>query len=140
MIRRANFLVRGNRSFSSFCILPSSFLLIFRFVAALPLDIAAHAGGLVGRRLNSLQHRFNGSAEVFSSYRNSVAGTAGVELAAIDQATTAVEQEEIRRARSAVGFRHFLRLVVEIRESITGGACLCHHLRGAVVGIIRSVI
>ena len=57
-------------------------------------------------------------AQVCPGHRPVVAGPAVVELPAVDEPTARVEQEEVRRARGAVGLRHLLALVEEVGEDV----------------------
>src|SRR5271157_552845 len=91
-------------------------LKVVRSVLPFPLDVASHAGLLVGGNRASAQHRFQRRAQVRSGYGTSVAGTAVIELSAINEPLAAIENIKIGRARGAIGFGHLLRFVVEIGE------------------------
>ncbi len=93
---------------------------IIRLIPRLPLDIAADAGGLVGRDGFSGQYGFEGGADICAGDRPPIARAAVVQLAAINQPSGGVEEVEVRRAGGAIGFGHVLGFVEEIGEGVSG--------------------
>src|SRR6185503_10791163 len=91
---------------------------VLRRVPRLPLDVAADRRLLLGGDGPSREDGVEGRPEVLARHGDAVAGTAVVELAAVDETARAVEQEEVGRARGAVGARHGLVLVVQVRERV----------------------
>src|SRR5450432_2141296 len=77
---------------------------VIRLVAAFPFDVAADAGRLKFGGDPAGQHRVERGAQIFSSHGNAIAGPAGVELAAINQAATAIKKVNVRRAGGAISF------------------------------------
>src|ERR1035437_7775610 len=84
---------------------------IIRFVPGFPLDVAADAGDLKFRGAFSREHGFECGAQIFSGHRNAIAGPAGVKLAAINQATGALERKNIRRGGGGIAIGDGLRFV-----------------------------
>src|SRR6202035_3193094 len=58
---------------------------------------------------------------------------AAIKLSSIHQARLLIEEKKIRRANGAIRSRHFLALVVKIRERIAGGHNLLRHFLGPVL-------
>lgn len=110
------------------------------FVAGFPLDVAAEAGRLCGGDRLSVHECVERGAKVFAGDWNSVARSAGVQLAAIRETMIAVEEKEIRRAGGAIRLGHRLGFIVEIGEVISGIARFVFHLRRAVIGIMGCVV
>ena len=113
---------------------------MIRFVARFPFDVAADAGRLKFRSWFSSKQGVHRRAQIFSGDGNSVARTAGVKLAAINEAAATIKQEKIRRAGGLITFGDGLRLVVKIRENIAGGFHFLLHFCRAVGGIILCVV
>jgi len=57
-----------------------------------------------------------------------------------DESLIAIEEEEVRRARRAVCFGHFLRFIVQIRERVPLFLSFPDHLFGRVGRVIRDVV
>src|SRR6266513_5892138 len=91
---------------------------VLRRVIGTPLDVAAHARSLHGWRRLAGKHCIRCGAQVLTSDRHVVLGTAAVELAAVSEATIAVEQEQIRSAGGLEDFRDVLLFVEQVRERI----------------------
>src|SRR5258705_2172281 len=89
----------------------------------LPLDVAAQAGALVLVDGAAGEDGVDGGPEVGAGDGEAVAGAAGVELAPVDEAARAVEEEEVGGAGGPVGLGHGLGLVVEVGEApaLAGG-------------------
>src|SRR5260370_30732697 len=82
----------------------------------LPLDVAAEAGALVLFDGAAGQDGVDGGAEVGAGDGEAVAGAAGVELAPVDEAARAVEEEEVGGAGRPVGLGHGLGPAVDVAE------------------------
>src|SRR5882757_6910736 len=100
----------------SFC-----FSEILRFVARLPLDVAADARLLGWCKSLAGQHGIEGFTQIFSRHRQPVARAAFVELAAINEPMLLVEKKKVRRAGGAIRFGDGLSRIVKVREIVTGG-------------------
>src|SRR5258705_12278929 len=89
----------------------------------LPLDVAAEAGALVLFDGAAGEDGVDGGPEVGAGDGEAVAGAAGVELAPVDEAAPAVEEEEVGGAGGPVGLGHGRGLVVEGGEgpALAGG-------------------
>src|SRR5271154_3715599 len=85
--------------------------------SSFPLDIAAHTGTLLGADELTRDQRVECRAQILTGHRNTALRTAVVELPAINQLQSVIEEKEIRRASRSVGARHLLRFVVEIGEA-----------------------
>ena len=110
---------------------------IIRLVAALPLDVAAHARALALAGRLCRQDCIEGSPQVFAGDRHRVTRPAAVHLAAIDQFLGTVEDKKIRRAGGLICLGDRLSLVVEIRKRVADvGLFPGHHCR-AIVGVCR---
>src|SRR5260370_7644263 len=83
----------------------------------LPLDVAAEAGALVLFDGAAGQDGVDGGAEVGAGDGEAVAGAAGVELAPVDEAARAVEEEEVGGAAAPVRLATGLGLLLEAGEA-----------------------
>jgi len=77
--------------------------MVLWLVASLPFDIAAQTWFLIGRNGLSGEQRLQCRSKIFARHRNSVRGTAIVQLPAIDQFMIPIEQKKVRRAGSTIG-------------------------------------
>src|SRR5215831_13559665 len=100
---------------------------IVRFAAGFPFDVAADARLLRRGKRFAGEDRVERGAQIFAGDRKIVAGTAVIQLTAIDEAMALVEEEKIRRARGAIGFGDSLRLIVKIRKSVPRGLRFLFH-------------
>src|SRR2546430_16711631 len=82
----------------------------------LPLDRTSHGRRLLPRAAAGLGYLLHCFKQVAPRVRNE-GGARGIEPAAILQLVPGIEAEEVRRALSAVGFCHLLRLVDDVGEA-----------------------
>src|SRR6202012_477614 len=82
---------------------------IIRLIPGLPFDIAPHARHLHFRSGLAREHRLQRRAQIFARDRNAIPRAARIELPAIHEPATAIEEKNIRRARRAISLRHRLR-------------------------------
>ena len=109
-------------------------------MAGLPLDVAADAGFLIAGDRFAVEDGFERGAQVTAGDGQAVAGSAVVELSAVDESLFAVEEVEVRGASGAIGLGDGLGFVEEIREQKTGGGDFLGHFCGAVGGVILNVV
>lgn len=64
----------------------------------------------------SCDYGVEGGTEILPGDGNAISGSAVVELSAIDQLESAIEQKEVRRAGCVVGMGDFLGFIMEIRK------------------------
>src|SRR5512144_1611722 len=82
-----------------------------RFVAGLPLNVAAHARTLIPWYVFACEHRVEGSSQVRSRDRLAVSRSRVVQLAVVGQAAVTIEDEEVRGAGRPIRPGHLLALV-----------------------------
>ena len=87
---------------------------VVRLVAPLPLDVAADTRLLVDRHGLASKHRCGRRSRVRSGDRHLTPRPAVVELPAVDEPSTTVEQEQVWCAGGLERFRDLLRFVEEI--------------------------
>ena len=84
--------------------------------------------------------RADRGAEVLAGDREAVARTAVVELAAVDERTIRVEQEEVGRARRRVRLRDLLGLVEQVGEGVAGLSSVFRQALGRVLGVLGRIV
>jgi hypothetical protein len=87
-----------------------------------------------------LEDIVDGGTKVPAGYRDIVAWPAGIELAAIDKLSLAIEQEKIWRTGCTVSARNILGLVVAVREVESKPPSLLSETFRGIIGIGCSVI
>ena len=92
---------------------------------------------ICGNRLAS-QHSIHGCAQILPRHWNARAGTASIELSAIDQTHFGIEEEEIGRACGLIRLGHILCFVVKIVEGKAAVFCLLTRYSGLSSGLILT--
>ena len=87
----------------------------------------------------TFQHGVGGGAEIGAG-RRAASWSGVVELAAINEPTILIEQEEIRRAFGPVSARGGLRFVIEIGKREMMMQCKARHFIGRVLGMRGCVV
>jgi len=81
-----------------------------------------------------------GIAQVAAVSALAVLGTRVVELAGVEQAASAIEEEKIRRAGCTVGERHFLGSIDEVGEVPTGVVSEGFHELRSVLRVFFRIV
>lgn len=94
----------------------------------------------VGGPFFSIEHAIGSCAQILAVGFNLVAGSGIIELAGVEELGVAIEEKEIGRAGSAVGFGDILGGIVEVGEipAVFGGE-FRHFFRG-VLRVVFDVV
>jgi hypothetical protein len=111
-----------------------------RLVSRLPLDVAADARRLHSRHRTSIEDRVTGGAEITPADSHGISRATAVELTAINEPASGVEEKQIGCARGAKRFGNVLALVEQVREGVARLARLLAHALGTVLGKFLDIV